>query len=159
MPTEIERKFLVSNENFKEESFKELRIIQGYLCSIPERTVRVRVTGEQGFIAVKGIINKSDLSRFEWEKEISVPEANELLKICEPGLIDKIRYHVQSGQHIFEVDEFYGENKGLTIAEIELKSEDEKFVKPAWLDVEVTGDVRYFNSTLKQHPYSTWKND
>ena len=158
MPIEIERKFLVINDSFKRKAFKKLKIIQGYLCSVPERNVRIRVNGEKGFITVKGRVNESGLGRFEWEKEISIQEANELLKMCEPGIINKTRYHVKSGKHIFEVDEFHSENDGLIVAEIELKSEDEEFIKPAWLGVEVTGEIRYFNSMLKKYPFSTWDN-
>ncbi len=158
MAIEIERKFLVKNDRFKKESVKEMRITQGYLSSVPERTVRVRIKGEKGFMTIKGMGNESGASRFEWEKEISVEETNELLKICEPGIIDKTRYNVKSGIHTFEVDEFYGDNEGLTVAEVELSSEDEKFEKPDWLGEEVTGDVKYFNSMLMKNPYSTWKN-
>ena len=157
MAIEIERKFLVKNDGFKKESVQEIRITQGYLSSVPERTVRVRIKGEKGFMTIKGIGNKSGASRFEWEKEILVKDTKDLLKICEPGIIDKTRYNVKSGKHIFEVDEFYGENEGLTVAEIELKSEDEKFDKPDWLGEEVTGDVKYFNSMLMKNPFSTWK--
>ncbi|GHT62486.1 hypothetical protein AGMMS50239_15940 [Bacteroidia bacterium] len=147
MPQEIERKFLVAG-NFKPFASKCIRITQGYLSSVSERTVRVRVKGDTGYITVKGLANNSGISRFEWEKEIPVSEAQELLKICEPGVIDKTRYLVPAGNHVFEVDEFYGGNKGLTIAEIELSSEDEAFEKPFWLGQEVTGDVRYYNSML-----------
>jgi len=131
---EIERKFLVKNNDFKEESVTETRIIQGYLSSVPERTVRVRTNGEKGFITIKGIGNKSGISRFEWEKEILLEEAKELLKICEPGVIDKTRFHIKLGKHTFEVDEFYGDNKGLVIAEVELLSENEFFKKIAPFD-------------------------
>ncbi|MDR2622381.1 MAG: CYTH domain-containing protein [Dysgonamonadaceae bacterium] len=148
MLQEIERKFLVSSD-FKPFVSQSIRIVQGYLSSVPERTVRVRVKGDKGYIAVKGISDAGGLSRFEWEKEIPVSEAQELLKICEPGLIDKTRYQVPYGNHTFDVDEFHGPNEGLMIAEIELSSEDETFEKPSWLGREVTGDVRYYNSMLK----------
>jgi CYTH domain-containing protein len=141
----------------KKESIKEKRITQGYLSSVPERTVRVRIKGEKGFITIKGMGNESGATRFEWEKEISVKDTKDLLKLCEAGIIDKTRYNVKSGKHTFEVDEFYGENAGLTVAEIELSSEDEKFDKPDWLGEEVTGDVKYFNSMLMKNPYLTWK--
>lgn len=157
MSVEIERKFLVKNDGFKKESIKEKRITQGYLSSVPERTVRVRIKGEKGFMTIKGIGNESGATRFEWEKEISVNDTNDLLKLCEPGIIDKTRYNVMHGDHTFEVDEFYGENEGLTVAEVELSSEEEKFEKPDWLGKEVTGDVRYFNSMLMKNPYSSWK--
>ncbi len=158
MAIEIERKFLVKNDGFKKEFVEEMRITQRYLSSVPERTVRVRIKGEKGFMTIKGIANESSVSRFEWEKEISVKDTNDLLKICEPGIIDKTRYNVKHGDHIFEVDEFYGENEGLIVAEVELSSEDEKFDKPDWLGKEVTGDVKYFNSMLMKNPYSSWKN-
>ncbi len=156
MGQEIERKFRVSSDAFKAEAVKITRIIQGYLSSVPERTVRVRVKGDKGFLTIKGIGNESGASRFEWETEIPVPEAEALLKICEPGVIDKTRYDVTSGEHTFEVDEFYGENEGLTVAEVELESEDEAFVKPEWVGEEVTGDPKYYNSMLMKTPYKTW---
>jgi adenylate cyclase len=155
MAQEIERKFLVTGD-FKSHAAKQTRIIQGYLSSVPDRTVRVRVKGDKGFITVKGIGNNSGASRYEWEKEIPVSEVQELLKICEPGVIDKTRYNVIVGKHTFEVDEFYGENEGLVVAEIELSSEDENFEKPNWLGEEVTGDVKYYNSMLMKLPYSKW---
>ena len=157
MAQEIERKFLV-NGNFKPAVKKSTRIIQGYLSSVPDRTVRVRVKGEKGYLTVKGIGSESGASRFEWETEIARKDAEDLLKICEPGVIDKTRYLVDSGLHTFEVDEFYGENKGLVVAEVELSSENESFEKPEWLGKEVTGDVKYFNSMLMKNPYTKWKN-
>ncbi len=157
MAQEIERKFLVKNDNFKKESFKEIKIVQGFLSTVPERTVRIRIKGDAGFITVKGIGNDSGTSRFEWEKEISVEDATELLKISEPGVIDKTRFNVKSGDHTFEVDEFYGENEGLTVAEVELDSEDEGFKKPDWLGEEVTGQVKYYNSMLMKNPYKNWE--
>ncbi|HRQ29151.1 MAG TPA: CYTH domain-containing protein [Saprospiraceae bacterium] len=155
MSREIERKFLVKGE-FKSYVSKQTRITQGYLSSIPERTVRVRIKGENGFITIKGIGNASGASRYEWEKEIPVAEVEQLLAICEPGVIDKTRYLVKSGEHTFEVDEFYGENEGLVVAEVELSDEDEYFEKPEWLGEEVTGDVRYYNSMLMKIPYTKW---
>ncbi|MFO7369463.1 MAG: CYTH domain-containing protein [Bacteroidales bacterium] len=155
MAQEIERKFLVQGD-FKKDASKETRITQGYLSSVPERTVRVRVKGDKGFITIKGIGSASGASRFEWEKEIPVAEVESLLQICEPGVIDKTRYLVKSGNHTFEVDEFYGENQGLVVAEVELQAEDESFVKPAWLGQEVTGDTRYYNSMLMKNPFKKW---
>jgi adenylate cyclase len=155
MAQEIERKFLVNGE-FKTLASKQTRITQGYLSSVPERTVRVRIKGDKGFITIKGIGNASGASRYEWEKEIPVNEVEELLKICEPGVIDKTRYLVKNGDHVFEVDEFYGDNEGLIVAELELESEDESFSKPDWLGEEVTGDARYFNSMLMKNPYKNW---
>jgi adenylate cyclase len=155
MALEIERKFLVKGD-FKKEAFKETRITQGYLSSVSERIVRVRIRGDQGFITIKGIGNTSGISRYEWEKEISPNDAEELLLLCESGVIDKSRYYVKSGNHIFEVDEFYGENQGLIIAEVELSSENESFIKPGWLGDEVTGNPKYNNSMLIKNPYSKW---
>lgn len=156
MAQEIERKFLVDGD-FKPYSFKTIRIVQGYLSSVPERTVRIRVKETKGFLTVKGKTDDSGVSRYEWEKEIPVDEAKELLKLCEPGVIDKSRYLVKVGAHVFEVDEFYGENEGLVIAEIELKSGDEPFEKPEWLGKEVTGDACYYNASLIKSPYKSWK--
>ena len=153
---EIERKFLVTSEAFKKEAFAQNRIAQGYLSSVPERTVRVRIKGDKGFLTIKGASNETGLSRFEWEKEIPVDEATALLKLCEKGIIDKTRFEVKIGNHIFEVDEFYGENKGLIIAEVELKSETETFEKPIWLGKEVTNDIRYYNSYLSKNPFTNW---
>lgn len=155
MAQEIERKFLVKGD-FKSEAFKSTRITQGYLSSVPERTVRVRVKGDKGFITIKGIGNESGASRFEWEKEIPVDEVRDLLKICEPGVIDKTRYLVKNGDLTFEVDEFYGDNEGLVMAEVELGSEDEPYEKPDFIGLEVTGDRRYNNSHLSKHPYKEW---
>jgi len=156
MGKEIERKFLVAGD-FKSQVTKETRITQGYLSSVPERTVRARIKGEKGFLTIKGIGNSSGASRYEWEREISVQEAGELLEICEPGVIDKTRFIAPEASGLkFEVDEFYGENEGLTVAEIELPSEDHPFTKPDWLGEEVTGDPKYYNSMLMKSPYSTW---
>ncbi len=154
---EIERKFLVINDSFKNEIKNEIRITQQYLSSTPERSVRIRVKGNEAYITIKGMGDNSGISRFEWEKEISVADANDLFTLCEQGVIDKTRYIIKNGQHIFEVDEFYGENKGLIIAEIELSSEKESFNRPDWLGDEVTGDVKYFNSMLIKNPFSNWK--
>ena len=155
MALEIERKFLVKG-NYKEYAYAHEEIVQGYLSSVKERTVRVRIKGEKAYITIKGISNESGVSRFEWEKEISINDARELLKLCEPGIIDKIRYYIKSDKHTFEVDEFNGENQGLVMAEIELSSENEQFEKPDWLGEEVTGDLRYYNSSLTKLPYSKW---
>ena len=153
---EIERKFLVISEAFIGESFAQKRIVQAYLSSVPERTVRVRIKGEKGFITIKGKSNNSGTTRLEWEKEISLSEAESLLSICESGIIDKIRYEVKVGNHVFEVDVFSGENEGLIIAEIELQSENEWFEKPIWLGEEVTNDERFYNSFLSKKPFKTW---
>ena len=156
MAQEIEKKFLVAGE-FKESAKKATRITQGYLSSVPERTVRVRVKGDKGYITVKRIGNDSGASRFEWEKEIPVEDVRDLLKICEPGVIDKTRYLVDCDGHTFEVDEFYGDNEGLVVAEVELGDEDEAFTRPSWLGEEVTGDKKYYNSMLMKNPYKNWK--
>jgi len=153
---EIERKFLVTSDSYKKEAFSQKRIIQGYLNSDPERTVRVRIKEDKAFMTVKGISNATGMSRFEWEKEIPVDEAEKLLLLCEKGVIDKNRFEVKSGAHTYEVDEFYGENEGLVMAEIELQSETEYFEKPNWLGKEVTNDKRYYNSYISKNPYKTW---
>ena len=155
MAQEIERKFLVSGE-FKSQAFNQSRISQGYISSVRGRTVRVRIRDDKGYLTIKGVSNVSGTSRYEWEKEIPLSEAEELMKLCEPGMIDKTRYLVRSGDHIFEVDEFYGENEGLIVAEVELASEDESFIKPDFIGLEVTGDIRYYNSQLMKKPYKTW---
>jgi adenylate cyclase len=156
MNTEIERKFLVKG-SFKEFAKKKYKIAQGFLSTVPERTVRVRIRDHQGFITVKGISNDSGTTRFEWEKEISLEEAENLLKLCEPTIIEKIRYIIPSeGNLFFEVDEFYGENKGLVVAEIELPTEDTKFNKPIWFGEEVTGQIKYYNSMIAKNPFSNW---
>ena len=154
---EIERKFLVLGNSFKEQANSSKKIVQGYLNSNPERTVRIRIKGDYGYITVKGKSNASGTSRLEWEKEITPTDAEMLLELCEKGSIEKIRYEVPYGNHIFEVDEFYGENDGLIVAEIELADENESFLKPDWLGKEVTGDERYYNAYLSLNPYAEWR--
>ena len=154
---EIERKFLVKSEAFKTDAVQKERIVQGFLNTDPLRTVRVRIKGDNGYITVKGKGNHNGTTRFEWEKEISLKEADALIKLSEPGVIDKLRYYVEVGNHIFEVDEFFGDNSGLIVAEIELAHEDEDFLKPSWLGEEVTADVKYYNSQLSKNPFKTWK--
>ena len=154
---EIERKFLVESTDFIKESTVNNRIVQGYLNSNPERTVRVRIKGNKGFLTIKGKGNENGTTRFEWEKEISLSEAEALLQLCESGIIDKIRYEIPLGKHTFEVDVFSGENQGLIIAEVELTSENEIFEQPKWLGKEVTGDKKYYNSHLSEHPFCSWK--
>lgn len=156
MAKETERKFLVSGE-YKSLTHNKTDIIQGYLSSVPARNVRIRVQGEKGFITVKGPGSASGMSRYEWEKEIPLHEAKELLAICEPGVIHKTRHYILHGGHTFEIDEFHEENQGLVIAEIELGSEDEVFEKPAWLGREVTGNKAYYNARLASHPYTSWQ--
>ena len=156
MSLEIERKFLVKNDDFKNQSFQKKTIKQGYLNSDKHRTVRIRVSDNRAYITIKGKSNNSGTTRFEWEKEINLKEAENLLLLCEPAIIEKTRYLVKVNNHIFEVDEFYGDNKGLVIAELELNSEIEKFEKPSWLAQEVTGDVKYYNSSISKHPFKNW---
>lgn len=155
MPQEIERKFLVTGE-YKSKAYSHSRIVQGYICCAQGKTVRVRIRDDKGYLTIKSASGASGLSRYEWEKEIPVEEAEELMEICEPGVIDKTRYLVRSGNHVFEVDEFYGENEGLVMAEVELSAEDEAFVKPDFIGREVTGDIRYYNSRLRLQPYKSW---
>ncbi|MGY5846073.1 CYTH domain-containing protein [Salegentibacter sp. HM20] len=154
---EIERKYLVSSNNYRQEAFKKLSFKQAYLNSHPNRSVRVRIAGEQAWLTVKGKSDAEGLSRFEWEKEIPVKEAEALLHLCEPGGIEKQRFFVKNGDLCFEVDEFFGDNQGLILAEIELQSPDQEFDKPAWLGEEVTGDKRYYNSQLSKNPFKNWK--
>ena len=156
MLQEIERKFKVKSDAYKEQAVRVRRITQGYLSSVPERTVRVRVKGDEGFITVKGAANDSGTTRFEWEKAIGAEEALQLLAICEQGVIDKKRYEVVVGGYCFEVDEFAGDNEGLVIAEVELPDEEAEFDKPDWLGEEVTGDERYYNAMLVKKPFKNW---
>lgn len=156
MNKEIERKFLVKG-NFKKYAIKSYTISQGFLSTVPERTVRVRIKDNQGFLTVKGIGNASGTTRFEWEKEISKIEAEKLLALCEPTIIEKVRYIIPTDNKLFfEVDEFLGENNGLLIAEIELPEENTIFKKPSWLGKEVTGQVAYYNARLSKKPFSIW---
>ena len=154
---EIERKFLVKNGRYKEQAYASSRIRQGYICSSHGRTVRVRIRDARGYLTIKGPSTNGGLSRYEFEKEITHDEAEHLMQLCEPGIIDKTRYLVKSGAHTFEVDEFYGENEGLVIAEVELRSEDEPYEKPDFIGKEVTGDKRYYNAHLRANPFSLWK--
>jgi adenylate cyclase len=153
---EIERKFLVTSDEFLTQYFSKYEIAQGYLSSVPERTVRVRIKDDKAFLTIKGKSSESGLSRFEWEKEIGKVEAEKLLLLCEKGVIKKTRYNIKNENHIIEVDVFYDENEGLIIAEIELKSETETFEKPSWLGEEVTNDERYYNAYLSKKPFKNW---
>ncbi len=153
---EIERKFLVKSDGYKQKAISQNRIVQGFLNTDPDRTVRVRIKGEKGFLTVKGASNASGTTRFEWETEISVAEATNLIDLCESGILEKIRFEVPFGDQIFEVDEFLGENKGLVLAEVELKHEEERFERPEWLGEEVTGRIKYYNSQLSKKPYKVW---
>ena len=156
---EIERKFLVLNDRFKNLATAKKNIAQGYLNTDPERTVRIRISDEKAFLTIKGKGNESGTTRFEWEKEIAFAEAQSLLILCEKGVIEKTRFEIPAGKHLFEVDEFYGENEGLIVAEIELSDENEAFEKPDWLGKEVTNDVKYYNAYLSKNPYSGWKSE
>lgn len=155
MAIEIERKFLVTGD-YKSLAVSHSRIIQGYICRERGRTVRVRLRDEQGYLTIKGPSFGGGLSRYEFEKEITKDEALSLLRLCEAGVIDKVRWLVPSGKHTFEVDEFFGDNAGLVVAEVELSSEDEPYERPAFLGEEVTGNRRYYNSSLISFPYKDW---
>ena len=155
MALEIERKFLVEGD-YKSLSTSHSRIIQGYICSQRGRTVRVRLRDEQGYLTIKGPSLDGGLSRYEFEKPITRDEALSLFHLCEPGIIDKIRWLVPQGKHTYEVDEFFGDNAGLVVAEVELSAPDEPFVHALFLGKEVTGDRRYYNSQLRIHPYKDW---
>ena len=156
MPLEIERKFLVLNDSYKKEAFNHSHIRQGYICSGEGRTVRVRIRDNRAYITIKGPTPEGGQSCYEFEKEIALEEGRQLMRLCEPGMIDKIRWLVKSGKHTFEVDEFFGDNEGLVMAEVELSSVDEQVIIPSFIGEEVTGDPRYFNSHLRIHPYRTW---
>ena len=153
---EIERKFLVKDRSYRQQAHSSSHIRQGYICSERGRTVRVRQRDDEAFITIKGPSADGGLSRYEFEKAISLEEALQLMMLCEPGIIDKTRYLVSSGSHSFEVDEFHGDNEGLVIAEVELSTPDESYVKPDFIGQEVTGDRRYYNSQLRRHPYREW---
>ena len=159
MAIEIERKFLVTSIHFKKECFKKMHIKQGFLNSNKNRVVRIRVVDTKGYITIKGKSFDKGISRFEWEKEITKKEAEKLLLLSETIPIEKVRYFVKSGLHIFEVDEFLGKNNGLCIAELELTDVNESFKKPTWLGKEVTGKKKYYNSVLSKRPYCTWKKE
>lgn len=155
MSYEIERKFLVKGD-FKSQSIKDYDIKQGYLAISDSNVVRIRVRGDEGFITIKSATPEGSITRSEWEYKIPVSEADEMLLLCVNSVIEKKRYNVKVGNHLFEVDEFYGDNAGLILAEVELGSEDEVFEKPEWLGEEVTGDVRYYNSYMSENPFSKW---
>ncbi len=156
---EIERKFLVTSEAFKSEAHAQKRIVQGFLNTHPDRTVRIRIAGDLGLLTVKGRSNEDGTTRFEWETDIERTDAEALLKLCETELIDKVRYEVKLGAHLYEIDEFFGSNAGLIVAEIELSEENEAFERPEWLGAEVTGDLKYYNSLLSKNPYKNWNHE
>ena len=153
---ETERKFLVKDDTYKRYATESHRMTQGSICRESGRTVRVRISDGRGWLTIKGASSGNGLSRYEWEKEIPADEAERLLDLCMEGTIDKTRYIVPFEGHSFEVDEFYGDNEGRTVAEVELENETEPFSRPEWLGKEVTGDRRYYNSMLTEHPYSQW---
>ncbi|MDA3891365.1 MAG: CYTH domain-containing protein [Salinivirgaceae bacterium] len=158
MNIEIERKFLVTGA-YKHLVVKKFEIKQGYISTDKERVVRIRLKNKMGFITIKGLSDNSGMARMEWEKEIPYNEALGLLELCHKPIIEKVRYIVEHGKHIVEVDEFFGENTGLTLAEIELSDMNEKIVLPQWLGKEVTNDSRYYNSNISKHPYTDWANE
>ncbi len=153
---EIERKFLVVDEEFKQLAYGKKRIKQGYICSDGKKSIRVRRSDDTAYLTIKGPSNANGVSRYEFEKEITLEEAEELFRLCEPGIIDKTRWLVKSGPHIIEVDEFYGDNEGLVMAEIELSSVDEAYEKPHFIGREVTGDRRFYNANLRIYPFAIW---
>lgn len=157
MALEIERKFLVLDDSYKCEAFSKSHIQQGYICSGQGRTVRVRIRDAYAYITIKGPSLDGGLSRYEFEQEIPLDDAKKLMTLCEPGIIDKVRWLVKSDKHTFEVDEFFGDNEGLVVAEVELSSPSEIPIIPHFIGKEVTGDRRYYNSQLRRHPYRTWK--
>ncbi len=156
MALEIERKFLVVGD-YQSLATSHSHIVQGYICSGRGRTVRVRLRDDSGFLTIKGPSLDGGLSRYEFEKAITRDEALALLRLCEPGVIDKTRWLVPVGRHTFEVDEFFGDNAGLVVAEVELGAPDEAYERPPFLGREVTGDRRYYNSSLRQYPYREWR--
>lgn len=156
MAQEIERKFLVLDGSFRHQAYAYSRIRQGYICSERGRTVRIRIRDVRAYITIKGPSLNGGLTRYEFEQEIPLADAEQLLRLCEPGLIDKTRWLVKAGDHTFEVDEFFGDNEGLVMAEVELSSETETFERPSFVGQEVTGDRRYYNSQLRRHPYREW---
>ena len=156
MAQEIERKFLVLDDSFKHEAFSKSHIQQGYICSERGRTVRVRIRDERAYLTIKGPSENGGLSRYEFEREIPLEDGQQMMRLCEPGIIDKTRWLVKSGKHTFEVDEFFGDNEGLVVAEVELAYEDEPYEKPHFIGKEVTGDRRYYNSCLCVKPFNKW---
>ena len=157
MALEIERKFLVLGDSYKHEAFSKSRIQQGYICSERGRTVRIRIREDHAYVTIKGPSVDGGLARSEFEYEIPLADAEQLMALCEPGIIDKVRWLVKSGDHTFEVDEFFGDNEGLVMAEVELSSPDEQPIIPHFIGKEVTGDRRYYNSQLRRNPYRLWK--
>lgn len=157
MNLEIERKFLIAGDCFRQQAVRSIRISQGYIAHDGGRTVRVRIAGDKGFLTIKGP-TMDGISRQEWEREIPLQDAEDLFALCKSGAIEKTRFIIPAANgRKWEVDEFHGDNEGLVMAEIELGDPSEPFDKPDWLGEEVTGDKRYYNSHLCRHPYNTWK--
>ena len=154
---EIERKYLVNSKDYRSLAFLKSHIVQGFLNSHPDRVVRIRIADDKAFLTVKGRSNTAGTTRFEWEKMIPIHEAKQLLELCEKEILEKIRYYIKIGAHIIEVDEFLGSNKGLVIAEIEIEKEEDKIEVPSWIGLEVTGDIKYYNSQLSKYPFKEWK--
>ncbi len=153
---EIERKFLVhKNIDWKSRAYSVSHVQQGYFAAI--NTVRVRIRDDKGYLTIKGKSNDGGLSRYEFEKEITLEEAEQLLRLCEKGIIDKHRYLIKNDNYVFEVDEFHGANEGLVMAEVELSSPTETFEKPDFIGIEVTGDPRFYNRQMRHNPFSVWK--
>ncbi len=159
MSIEIERKFLVKSDMYKKEAFASRRMLQAYLCRDAERSVRVRISGDEAYLTIKG--PRKTIFNSEWEYPVPVEDARAMLELCLESVIDKTRYYVRSadGVHTWEVDEFYGDNDGLCVAEIELGSEDEEFPLPCWVGKEVSEDSRYHNTLLSVNPYRNWKDE
>lgn len=156
MGLEIERKFLVTSDAYRQ--YRKELLMQGYLSRDKDRTIRVRLTSDAGYLTIKGASDKAGIARAEYEYIIPMSEAKEMLEsMCEKPLIEKYRYEVPLGNHLWEVDEFLGENEGLVVAEIELDDENEAFEKPEWIGEEVTGDKRYYNAMLSVKPYREWE--
>ena len=153
---EIERKFLVKSDEYRSDAFKVQLLSQAYLNNNPEKSVRVRIVDNEGFITIKGPSYDGGLSRFEWEKKISIEEAVELMKLCGDQLILKKRYFVKHNKIILEVDEFLNNNKGLVVAEVELKTASQKIVLPDWIAEEITGINKYYNLSLVTNPFNSW---
>ncbi len=156
MKQEIERKFLLKSTAFKKVSFTKKHIVQGFLNSNKNRVVRIRIIDEKAYLTIKGISEDGGLTRLEWEKEILLQEAKSLMTLSEKEVIEKYRYYHKIGEHIFEIDEFLGSNKGLFIAEVELQHRGETFLRPTYLGKEVTGQEKYYNSNLSKYPFKDW---
>lgn len=154
---EIERKFLVYGYDYKTQAVSHSHIQQGYILSSHGRTVRVRIRDGKAYLTIKGPAQEGHFGRYEFETEVSAEDGKELMKLCEPGIIDKTRYLVPCGKHTFEVDEFYGDNAGLVMAEVELSDENEPFEKPDFIGMEVTGDKRFYNGHMRKMPFIVWR--